>query len=174
VNHLLGDPADRLVLTELEQEADGFFRSLRFDAMAGSISLPVVLAAASPGVDAAASTATACSELEGAANGDIKHPKGLGDYMAARDAEKAAQCRLLRDIFCNPFRPVSMAPSRLTSSVLDLTRTMYDSRDFAAMPILADALEEAGCNNPDILAHCRGDGPHIRGCWVVDLVLGKE
>jgi hypothetical protein len=51
---------------------------------------------------------------------------------------------------------------------------MYDSRDFSVMPILADALQDAGCDNEDILSHCRGDGPHVRGCWVVDLVLGKE
>ena len=51
---------------------------------------------------------------------------------------------------------------------------MYESRGFAAMPVLADALEEAGCDSPDILTHCRGDGPHVRGCWVVDLVLGKS
>jgi hypothetical protein len=51
---------------------------------------------------------------------------------------------------------------------------MYDSRDFAAMPILADALQDAGCDHADILAHCRGDGPHVRGCWVVDLALGKS
>jgi hypothetical protein len=80
---------------------------------------------------------------------------------------------LLRDIFGNPFRPVAFASSSRTSSALGLARTMYDSRDFGAMPILADALEEAGCDHPDILAHCRGLGPHVRGCWVVDLVLGK-
>jgi hypothetical protein len=51
---------------------------------------------------------------------------------------------------------------------------MYESRDFGAMPILVDALQEAGCESEDILAHCRGPGPHVRGCWVVDLVLGKE
>ena len=51
---------------------------------------------------------------------------------------------------------------------------MYESRDFAAMPILADTLQVAGCDNPDILNHCRGPGPHVRGCWVVDLVLGRE
>jgi hypothetical protein len=51
---------------------------------------------------------------------------------------------------------------------------IYDSRDFSAMPILADALQDAGCENTDILDHCRGSGPHVRGCWVVDLVLGKE
>ncbi len=52
--------------------------------------------------------------------------------------------------------------------------TIYDERSFHDMPILADALEEAGCANTDILGHCRGDGPHVRGCWVVDLILGKQ
>ena len=51
---------------------------------------------------------------------------------------------------------------------------MYESRDIAPMAILADALQEAGCDNTDVLNHCRSDGPHVRGCWVVDLVLGKE
>jgi hypothetical protein len=51
---------------------------------------------------------------------------------------------------------------------------MYESRDFSAMPILADALQDAGCEDESILAHCRGPGPHVRGCWVVDLVLGRE
>jgi hypothetical protein len=50
---------------------------------------------------------------------------------------------------------------------------MYETRDFGAMPILADALQDAGCDSEDILAHCRGPGPHVRGCWGVDLVLGK-
>jgi hypothetical protein len=56
---------------------------------------------------------------------------------------------------------------------LSLARQMYESRDFSSMPILADALQDAGCDNDDILNHCRGPGPHVRGCWVVDLVLGK-
>jgi hypothetical protein len=59
------------------------------------------------------------------------------------------------------------------SAAVGVAQAMYESRDFAAMPILADALEDAGCDSPDVLAHCRGDGPHVRGCWVVDLVLGK-
>jgi hypothetical protein len=60
-----------------------------------------------------------------------------------------------------------------TSTAVTLAQQMYDSRDFSAMPILADALQDAGCDNADILDHCRGPGPHVRGCWVVDLVLGK-
>jgi hypothetical protein len=81
---------------------------------------------------------------------------------------------LLRDIFGNPFRPVAIDPAWLTSTVLALARQMYDSRDFSAMPILADALQDAGCDSADLLDHCRSDGPHVRGCWVVDLVLGRS
>jgi hypothetical protein len=80
---------------------------------------------------------------------------------------------LVRDVFGNPFRPAALDPEWLTSTVAALASRMYESRDFGAMPILADALQDAGCTNDDILDHCRGDGPHVRGCWVVDLVLGK-
>jgi hypothetical protein len=55
-----------------------------------------------------------------------------------------------------------------------LAQAIYDERAFDHLPVLADALEEAGCANADILAHCRGPGEHVRGCWVVDLLLGKE
>lgn len=81
---------------------------------------------------------------------------------------------LIRDIFGNPFRPVSFDPTWRTTTSVAIAKAMYDSRDFAAMPVLADALEDAGCTHADILDHCRGAGPHVRGCWVVDLVLGKE
>ena len=83
-------------------------------------------------------------------------------------------CTILRDIFGNPFRPVSFEPERRTSTVVSLAKSMYESRDFSAMPILSDALQNAGCEHADILDHCRGSGPHVRGCWVVDLVLGKS
>src|SRR5262249_20701254 len=83
------------------------------------------------------------------------------------------QLALLRDIFGNPFRPVALDPAWLSwhgGLLVSMARRMYDSRDFADLPVLADALEEAGCDNADILAHCRGPGPHVRGCWVVDLI----
>ena len=64
-------------------------------------------------------------------------------------------------------------PNWRTEHTVGLALRMYDDRDFAAMPILADALEEAGCDSQDILTHCREPGVHVRGCWVVDLVLGK-
>ncbi len=88
--------------------------------------------------------------------------------------EAAALAKLMREIFGNPFRPTVFDPAWLTSDVLTLTRQMYESRDFRAMPILADALQDAGCSNTDILNHCRSEESHVRGCWVVDLVLGKQ
>jgi hypothetical protein len=80
---------------------------------------------------------------------------------------------VMREIFGNPFRSVVFDPEWRTATSVALAHEMYDSRDFSAMPILADALQSAGCDNEDILNHCRGEGPHIRGCWVVDVVLGK-
>ncbi|MBP3956136.1 hypothetical protein J8F10_12670 [Gemmata sp. G18] len=81
---------------------------------------------------------------------------------------------LVRDIIPNPFRPVAFAPPWRTSTAVTLASQMYESRDFDVMSILADALQDAGCDNGDVLSHCRGPGPHVKGCWVVDLVLGKE
>ncbi len=89
-------------------------------------------------------------------------------------AERALQLALLRDIFGKPFRPVTFAPDWRTDTAVSLARGMYDSRDFSAMPILADALQDAGCDSAGVLNHCRVPGEHVRGCWVVDLVLGKE
>jgi hypothetical protein len=88
--------------------------------------------------------------------------------------EEHEQARLLRDIFGNPFRPVAFDPSWRSHTAVSLARSMYEGRDFTPMPILADALQDAGRADEDVLSHCRGDGPHVRGCWVVDLVLGKE
>jgi hypothetical protein len=70
--------------------------------------------------------------------------------------------------------PIPLNAEWRTDTAVTLARQMYESRDFSAMPILADALQDAGCDNEDVLSHCRGPGPHVRGCWVVDLVLGKE
>lgn len=81
---------------------------------------------------------------------------------------------LLNDIFGNPFRSVTFFPEWRTPTVLALARQMYDSRDFTAMPILADALEEVSCSDEAILTHCRGPGPHARGCHIVDACLGKS
>jgi len=92
---------------------------------------------------------------------------------ATQLTELAAQTELIRCIFGNPFRPVAFDPAWRTDTAVALARQMYESREFSALPILADALQDAGCDNEDVLNHCREPGTHVRGCWVVDLVLGK-
>jgi hypothetical protein len=94
-------------------------------------------------------------------------------YERTRQDEAQAQCAVLRDLF-TPFYSVEVDNRLLTSVVLTLAQQMYESRDFSPMPILADALLDAGCEAPEILAHCRGPGPHTRGCFVVDAVLGQQ
>jgi hypothetical protein len=94
-------------------------------------------------------------------------------YLPIRDMSSAPAIYCW-DIFGNPFRPISIAPSWLTSTVVALAKGIYNDRAYDRMPILADALQDAGCENADILNHCRGEGVHVRGCWVVDLLLGKE
>jgi hypothetical protein len=100
---------------------------------------------------------------------------------AGRRRESAAQAALLRDIAGNPFRPVTVSPVCLTPQVVALAQAAYEERelpagtlDLARLAVLADALEEAGCDQLDLLVHLRGAGLHVRGCWAVDLILGKE
>jgi hypothetical protein len=96
------------------------------------------------------------------------------EFIASRVAEEQVHVDLLRCIFGNPFRPIAFDPSWRTPSVLNLVQAIYEHRAFDCLPLLAGALEEVGCRNAELLAHCRWSWPHVRGCWVVDLVLGKE
>jgi hypothetical protein len=102
----------------------------------------------------------------------LKAP-GEGDWEAACCAEELAQADLVRDLFGNPFRPISLNPAWLAPTVVKLAEAIYDDRAFDRMPELADALNDAGCDNDEILGHCRGLWPHVRGCWVVDTILGR-
>jgi hypothetical protein len=101
---------------------------------------------------------------------------GRNEYNAeAQETELGIASDTVRDIFGNPFRPVAFSPEWRTNTAVALARQMYESRDFSAMPILADALQDAGCNSEEVLSHCRdANAAHVRGCWVVDLVLGKQ
>ncbi len=80
---------------------------------------------------------------------------------------------LVRDVLGNPFRSVALDPSCRTEVVVALATGIYEGRAFERLPVLADALEDAGGADADVLGHCRGGGPHARGCWVVDRILGK-
>jgi hypothetical protein len=88
--------------------------------------------------------------------------------------ETRAQADPFGEVFGNPFRPAILEPAWRTAAVLSTPRGSDQSRDFSVMPILGDALLGAGCENPDILGYCHGSGPHVRGCWVIDLLLGRE
>jgi hypothetical protein len=100
------------------------------------------------------------------------------DFSRTRDdayaAELAAQADLVRELFGNPFRPLEFSSQWRTDTAVALARAMSDAREFSAMPILADALQDAGCNSAELLDHCRGDQPHTLGCWAVDLVLRRQ
>ncbi len=93
---------------------------------------------------------------------------------ATINVPRAEQALLLRDIFGNPFRPVPVDHVWSTSEAVAIAQRMYEKREFDCMATLADALEKAGCKNTDILNHCRQVGAHVRGCWVVDIVLRKK
>jgi hypothetical protein len=97
----------------------------------------------------------------------------LEDENRCEQGELRQQANLLRCIFGNPFRPVTLDPAWLTPSVIELAQRIYAERAFDQMPTLADALEDTGCDDSDILNHCGGPGAHFRGCWVVDAILGK-
>ncbi len=86
-----------------------------------------------------------------------------------------ATLAVIRDLFPDPAAPPARVPKRWrTATVIALAQGCYDARDFSRLPVLADALEDAGCDSEPLLAHLRGPGPHVRGCWAVDAVLGKS
>jgi hypothetical protein len=164
---------------EAVQTADTQQRGQRRQPNALSRALSAVYDACSPRamtIRTALSSARAATYAVGAAAGvaapaeDYEHT-----YDGARLQEALEQARLVRELFGNPFKPVTMLQEWRTDTVLALGRQIYESRDFSAMPILADAMQDAGSEHTDILDHCRDPNQvHVRGCWVVDLVLGKE
>jgi hypothetical protein len=120
-------------------------------------------------------------------DGDFADKRWQLASSVARDAISAAgpgmaalAAALLRDVIGNPFRPVTIEPDSISPTALTLARAAYELTtwersllDPTRLAILGDALEEAGCTNADLLTHLRGPGPHVRGCWAVDLLLGK-
>jgi hypothetical protein len=91
--------------------------------------------------------------------------------------EKWPGGRLVREIAGNPFRPVPLEPGWLSWNdcvILKLARAVYDGRTYDHLPILGDALEEAGCADAALLSHLRGPAPHVLGCHALDLLLGKS
>ncbi len=186
VEHLMPGPESRSIASHLERlagrEVDGDARAMVWDMLENAREAAQTEAQAVRTTDGknrlSVYAALAASEWSPAyvaeltADATAEVHADMSEVVRAE--EELIQSLLVRDIFGNPFRPVSFAPEWRTSTALALATQMCESRDFGAMPILADALQDAGCADENILLHCRGPGPHVRGCWVVDLVLGKE
>src|SRR5262249_20240807 len=103
----------------------------------------------------------------------------FGTFTATSESEgeRQAKCNLIRDLFNNLLVPVTVPPAVLAwndGAIGKLARAIYDEYRFGDLPILADALEEAGCIDRALLAHCRQAGLHAKGCWAVDLCSGRE
>jgi hypothetical protein len=192
--HLLRDQRSRHAIEAAERHVDGAATSEELwaaDQAAGAAEDAVASRSMPPAYHAASA---ACA----AANPQITRQWGAA--LAAKEAALARQkaagrgrpdawtasqvqpeerrwlACLLHDIFGNPFRTVRPAPCWLAwhgGALPKLAQAIYDGRRFADLPVLADALEEAGCDSADLLAHCRQPGEHVRGCWVLDAILGK-
>jgi hypothetical protein len=111
-----------------------------------------------------------------AADADLYAGKAIwhrSAFIAGKDAEKKELCCLIREVLGNPFAPVEFQPAWRTPTVRAIAQEIYERNDFTTLGVLGDALQDAGCTEAEIIRHCQASGPHVRGCWVVDGVLGK-
>jgi hypothetical protein len=175
--HLFPDENCRQAVVLAEQMAQGYVSTARRKA-----ALELVRQAAREGDDR--TTRQAISAADALLKEELYASAALYSAAAAAAAlrpsnlqeEQGAQAALLRDILGYPFATVRIDPAWRAwnkGTVVALAQTIYDEDTFDQAPVLADALEEAGCTDARILDHLRGPGPHVRGCWVVDLILEK-
>ncbi len=164
--HLLADPRSRHAVEVAERVADGkaFYAEMlaaRASARA-AVTVPLNEDGGWPNTPETAAARVGYTRLA--------YLQAVAFALSDRE-----QSDLLREIFGDPFRPAVRDPGwRGDDIAAVMARVIYDERRFDDLPILADALEEAGCDDADVLGHCRGGGEHVRGCWVVDLILGKQ
>jgi hypothetical protein len=106
----------------------------------------------------------------------VAHDAVEGSWIGVLDAglSETELALLVFELFANPFCPATFDPTWRTSNVAAVAQSIYEERVFERLPILADALEDAGCTSEDILNHCRQPGEHVRGCWALDVILGRE
>ncbi len=187
--HLLTDHRSRAAVEVAERYADGLVTrqelSAARDAVRHAVTSPVLACDAllgpgrhcSPGPVAAGVALVGHRSLRAVSHFTALFVEEVAGDSAVFKAERAAQARVCRELFGNPFRPVSIDPRWLVANdglVPRIAKAIYDERGFERLPVLADALEKAGCDDAEMLAHCRLPGDHVRGCWVVDLLIGKE
>jgi len=177
--NLLTDPRSREAVSVAEQFAEGLTSKEELSKAFQSARVPAYLPTV-PGVgDRTAASMAAYAAFEkpsSAAFHMTALPIDLTGYRAEDRERDAAVRRLLLCVFGNPFRPVVTERRWLAwneRTVVKIAQAIYEERAFERLPILADALEDAGCTNEDLLNHCRQPGVHARGCWVLDLLLDK-
>jgi hypothetical protein len=165
------DQAQGDKLSEARRRAEGaaaFSWGLWDDGTAEALEAASAAAGDDPQIAANQASGYAASAAQSAADGD----------PSAWKAEQRRQCNVLRDLFANPLQPrARIDPSWLEGRrgiVLDIAQSIYERCRFEELPILADALEDAGCTDRAILEHLRGPGPHFKGCWCLDLLLTRE
>ncbi|HEY1190375.1 MAG TPA: hypothetical protein VGE74_22265 [Gemmata sp.] len=164
----------RAAVEVVEQYADGFVNAKRLRGArraAGTVARaahPPWNATTVPG----AWDVTNVARLAVAA-AEVHATLALGRATSGPSVSAPDQSRLLRELFENPFRPVRIAPGWHTPTVVALARAAHADRAFELMPVLGDALQDAGCSSPEVLDHCYGPGPHVSGCWLLDRLTGR-
>jgi hypothetical protein len=168
--HLLSDERSRKAVDIAEKVADGLVSNTeRGNAATEAIQAAWDLEGNDPSWPAEAAFHTVDSDRVDA--------QAAAHYAAFTETDESAQAALLRDIMGNPFRLVTTESSWAewnNGIVLKLAQGIYEDQAFDRLPVVADALEDAGCTDATILDHCRLLGNHVRGCWVIDRLLGKE
>jgi hypothetical protein len=188
------DGRTRAAVALLERSAEGQAEASEVEA-ARELMLSIEVGAAAGGPEQIAEWAIWASDerndtgyhvstVAALALGFARRQKAQQAHLRAKDAckiEARWQIRLLHDIFGNLFHAALLEPSWITPTVSCLARAAYleiatstNTLDGARLAVLSDALEEAGCTDEAILSHLRSPGPHVRGCWALDLVLGRE
>ena len=180
----LTDQRSRSAVEAAERYADGLAGREELAAQAEAAEAPASAVASARAREAVVSPVPHVTQAALAAAGEradatIWAAWATSEATRVPDQERRHQCALLRDLV-NPFRPVTPEPAWSTPQVVALAQAAYEQRELPAgtldparLAVLADALEEAGCDQADLLGHLRGPGPHVRGCWAVDLLLGR-
>jgi hypothetical protein len=180
---ILRDEWSRQAVEVAEAFADEFATAAQLDlarALALQVRNPASAASAAWGATLRVATSAAGSASVSAAAGAAfaVHPCAAdAPWHKAKEEERKRQAAILRDLFGIPQLPVKVDPTWARwndGCVVKIAGAVYEQYRFAELPVLADALEEAGCNDSGLLMHCRAPGEHVRGCWVVDLILGKK
>jgi hypothetical protein len=171
---LLDDPVFRQTVETAERFADG--EATEADLEAARAAAWEATADAAGGAAGDAAWGVSLADAWGAA----MQAAGNAAWARGPAQSRGPQVALVRDLFGNPIRPVAVSPAWRTAQVVALAQAAYDNRTLPAgtleparLAVLADALEDAGCDNAELLGHLRGEGPHVRGCWVVDLLTGR-